>query len=62
MNDWLTEMQTEKVRRRCETINFEEEDVEQVVHVVMADQKPEPEQCEERLADCLIQHDEDIIL
>lgn len=46
MTDWLTEMETEKVRRRCETIKIEEEDVEQVVHVVMADQKPEPEQCE----------------
>lgn len=39
-------MAIEEIRRRCETINLQE-DTDQIVNVAMADQKPGSEQCDE---------------
>ena len=56
------EMDIEEIRPRFETINLQGEDADQVVHVTMVDQEPEPEKCEVGLADCLDQHHAEIIL
>ena len=54
-------METEEIRRSCETIHVQEEYANQVVHVVMVDQVPEPGQFEEGLANCMFKHDDEII-
>ena len=55
-NKWFTEIVIEEIRCRCETINLQE-DTDQTLNVAIADQERGAEQCDEGLADCLVQLD-----